>query len=373
MHNKTWSRKRLVDTVLTCSLLCWLASASWAGQPPPVFNYDRTVALSKDGALLAIAQGDNDNNIGIIETATGRTLRVLAGCGCTINNVVLSPDGRLVATYATICSGDTYHWEAKLWDIQTGKLRRTLEVPNIGPQKNGRAAFGFTAGGLLAATTENDIYVRLWNTRTGKRQRLASWQQFFFSSDGAAVAMTAALSSILAAFPPTRPLEFSTFSQNRHFLLTISGFNTLSGPVTSAEGSGKTATLWNAETGKRLRSYPLEGHQAYCGSIRYGKVFVGGENYARLWSVDGGPGTDLWHEMSVTNTFDGSSQSHIELTQLTQRDKEANMVAVKLKPFVNKDPQDKLPPMYTYTKEARFVRVDAITGRKKITFVLTGR
>ncbi len=372
MHRTHRNRKTLAGILVTFGTMCLLASACWAGQPPPIFSYDRTAALSEDGSLLAVAQGDDNNDIGLIDTATGRTLRVLTGCGCTVSSVAFSPDGKLLATYAIVCPGDTYHWEAKLWDVQTGKLSQTLEVPDIGPRENGSAAtLGFTAEGLLAATTEDDPYVRLWDTRTGKRQRLVSRQHFFFSSDGDAVPMTAALSSILAAFSPHTPLEFTTFSQDNHFLLTIRGFSVVNGLVTAADGPGKAALLWDAETGKQLHSYPLDGHTAYSGSIRDGKVIVGGEDYARVWSVSGGPAAELWHEASSTDKFDWFGHSYVELARLTQDGSQANMIAVKLKPFINKDPQDRHPPWYT--EEVRFIRVGAATGNKTAVFVLTDR
>ncbi len=34
-----------------------------------------------DGSLFAVVHGDYDNDIGLIDTATGRTLRVLTGFG----------------------------------------------------------------------------------------------------------------------------------------------------------------------------------------------------------------------------------------------------------------------------------------------------
>jgi len=373
MYRTHKNRKTLAGSLVTCGAMCLLASTCWAGQPSPSFSYDRTAALSEDGTLLAVVQGDNDNDIGLIDTATGRTLRVLKGCGCTVSSVVLSPDDKLLATYATVCSGDTDHWEAKLWDVQTGKLRQTLEVPDIGPHVNGpAAALGFAADGLLAATTEDDPFVRLWDTRTGKRQRLASRQQFFFTSDGDAVPMTAALSSVLATFSPHTPLEFTTFSRDKHLLLTIRGFSVVNGLVTAADGPGKAALLWDAERDKQLRSYPLEGHTAYSGSIRDGKVIVGGEDYARVWSLSGGPAAELWHEASSADKFDWFGHSYVELVRLTQNGNQANMIAVRLKPFVNKDPRDKFPPWW-FTEEARLVRVDAATGNKTTAFVLTGR
>ena len=187
--------------------------------------------------------------------------------------------------------------------------------------------------------------------------------------------MTAALSSVLATFSPHTPLEFTTFSRDKRFLLTISGFSVVNGLVTSADGPGKVAQLWDAETGKQLRFYPLDGHTAYSGSIRGEKVVVGGEDYARVWSLSGGPAAELWHEASSADKFDWFGHSHVELARLTQDDEvdmiAVNMIAVKLKPFVNKNPQDRHPPWYT--SESKFIRVDTGTSQKKTAFVLTGR
>ena len=145
----------------------------------------------------------------------------------------------------------------------------------------------------------------------------------------------------------------------------------MSGLVSADDGPGKAAVLWNAETGKQLRTFPLEGHSAYSASLRGDKVFIGGEDFARVWDLGSGRMQDLWHASSSPDKFDWFDHSHVELAYLTRGSKTANMIVVKLKPFVNENPQDRSPLWYTY--EAGFVRVDAATGNKVTTFVLTGQ
>ena len=358
----------LVGIIFTLGFGGWTGCR--AGQPPPFFCNLKTVVLSGDGLLLAVVQGNDNNDVALIDTKTGRTQRVLKGCGCTLDTLLFSPDDKMLATYATVCTGDSYHWEAKLWNVKTGRLQHTLEATNIGPVKNGPSVLGFTAGGQLAGTTDSDGFVRLWDTNTGKRIRLASRSQFFFSSDGVVVPMTKVLTSIIAQFPLTTPLEFCTFSPDKHFLLTLSGKNTVSGLVSADDGPGKAAVLWNAETGKQLRTFPLEGHSADSASLRGDKVLIGGEDFARVWDLGSGKMQDLWHAPSSPDKFDWFGHSQVVWARFTQSGQQADSVAVHLKAIVHKNPHEYHADWYT--EEAMFFQTNTATGQQVGAFGLTG-
>ena len=361
------SRKRWTLAVTLLSLGLG-AAGCWASQPPPILQNVRTAALSGNGVVLAVAQGVANNDVALIDTKTGHTKRVLIGCGGTLETLLFSPDDKTLVTYATVCSGDTYYWEAKLWDVRMGKLRHTMEAPDIGPLKSGSYALGFTADWQLAGMTDGDAFVRLWTTATGKRTGLAYRSQFFFSSDGIAVPTTSALTSIVAQFPLATPLEFCTFSSDKHLLLTLSGKNTVSGRISADDGPGKAAVLWDAKTGKQLRILPLEGHSAYSASLQGDKAFISGEDSALVWDLARGTTQSLWQAPFSADKFDWFWHSHIVWARLTRSGQKAALIALHLKPVVQKNPHE--VSSYWYAGEATFDQYSTATGQRTGTFGL---
>jgi len=75
--------------------------------------------------------------------------------------VAVSPDGKLLATYG----GTLYHFQLKLWDLESGKWLRTL-VPWAAGACYLHSA-GFSADGARIAADVNGS-VRIWEVATGK-------------------------------------------------------------------------------------------------------------------------------------------------------------------------------------------------------------
>jgi RNA polymerase sigma factor (sigma-70 family) len=100
---------------------------------------------------------------------TGRPMRSLSGHKERVKSVAYSPDGRWIATAS---------WDgtARLWDAQTGKEVRRLEVPPskwYNPAKLSHILFSpdneFVAVAQQAVPNEPGVIV--WNRRTGERVR----------------------------------------------------------------------------------------------------------------------------------------------------------------------------------------------------------
>ncbi|MEV8508331.1 metallophosphoesterase [Actinoplanes sp. NPDC051475] len=108
------------------------------------------LAFNAAGDLLALAVG---SNAGIADVDTGRFLRILSGHTGSVNGVVFSPDGTLLAT----SSNDH---TVRIWDIRTG----TSDAVLTGHTKpvNGVA---FSPDGTLLASTSADHTARIWNVR----------------------------------------------------------------------------------------------------------------------------------------------------------------------------------------------------------------
>jgi WD40 repeat protein len=78
----------------------------------------KSVALSPDGKMLAVAQ--NDKIFGLWELSSGRLIRSFEGHTGTVNSVAFSRDGKFLAT-------GSEDKTLKLWDANTGRLVRSFE------------------------------------------------------------------------------------------------------------------------------------------------------------------------------------------------------------------------------------------------------
>jgi len=202
--------RTLAATGLIC-LVVGFGASCWADQPPPIFEHMPSVAVSRDGSLLAI--GDDD--ITLINTSTGRTEHTLKGCGCSVSQILVTPDDQTLVSWVDVCSDNGDQWETKLWNLKTGQLWQVIKVPKVtphqrsvagavftpsGPGSGRNEAIGFTASGLMATATDDDPDIHFWDTHTGKLTGTAPQEAYYFSSDGILVPRTDALKSILKTF-----------------------------------------------------------------------------------------------------------------------------------------------------------------------------
>ena len=141
------------------------------------------VAFSPDGTLLA--SGSNDHTVKLWDVQTGELKRTLAGHDFIVGAVAFSPDGQ------TLVSGA---WDdtVKLWDVNSGRLKTTIKT------SNGVFAVAVSPDGKLLATggrsnehPENNL--ELWEMPTGKPRGLLKGHtdavfSLAFSADGSILA-----------------------------------------------------------------------------------------------------------------------------------------------------------------------------------------
>lgn len=112
------------------------------------------VRLSHDGTLLAVANSGNLGQITIVRVATGRTVAVLTDHTLAIQDLVFSPDDRLLATASL-------DGTARIWDAHTGRPLRVLEHPD------GVENVAFSPDGRSVATLDFAGVIRIWDACNG--------------------------------------------------------------------------------------------------------------------------------------------------------------------------------------------------------------
>jgi len=150
-----------------------------------------SIAFTPDGSLLALAwtgdYGPENQNIELVNPATGKTVRRLQGHIGVITSMAFSPDGRL---FASTDSATTL----RLWDVNSGKSLSTLTGPyavtgdkdvTLPPTDSwvdlSRGLFGvrFSADGQQVATT-SPSGLQLWEALT--RGTALTWRPHLFGA-----------------------------------------------------------------------------------------------------------------------------------------------------------------------------------------------
>ena len=143
-----------------------------------------SVAVSPDWRMMATGSGDR-GSVRIWDTATEQELTVMEGPGPQVFRTAFSPDARVLAT----ASADGV---ARLWDVGTGQLLRTLEVARDHPDEVTDIAF--SPDGRMLATTSLEGTSRIWDVETGWHLKVMQGQDLYdtariaFSPDGRMIA-----------------------------------------------------------------------------------------------------------------------------------------------------------------------------------------
>jgi WD40 repeat protein len=143
-----------------------------------------SVAFSPDGKTLVVG-GQRDDHSGVVtlwNVETGKLKHTLERAQY-VNKAVFSPNGKLVATAG---AGD----EVELWDIESGKPITSLQ--GLG---DGTWNVAFSPDGKTLAAGGRDGNVRLWDVETGKQKEPlkghgAVIYDLAFSPDGKTLAST---------------------------------------------------------------------------------------------------------------------------------------------------------------------------------------
>jgi hypothetical protein len=146
--------------------------------------------FSDDGQLLASSSADH--TVRIWSMPNGRQLHTLQH-DQWIHKVVISPDGRWVATVQSFIVAGR---QLKLWDLQEQKLAYLL----LDPESSWASGLAFSPDGKTIAMGRADDAVTLWDIGTANFRRTAphsnAVNSIFFSKDGALVFTASADGSV---------------------------------------------------------------------------------------------------------------------------------------------------------------------------------
>jgi WD40 repeat protein len=250
------------------------------------------MALSPDGTLVATS--GYDGMVRLWDTQTGELKRVLVGHDSYSYGLTWSADGRYLA------SAGSFDYTVRVWEARTG-----LPLKVLRGLKDAPITVAFSPdGALLAAGTGGSGYVPVWQVAKGKLLKTAETGKpvldLAFSPDGRtlACAVSEVGVSLLAAPDWTATSKIDLTGQNPR------GLSFLAGGKELVAGGDKHLVVWDVAAKKVVRK--LDGNVA--GLARHGnRVAVASSPGKVIDLKTGTPGAALPPAQAVGWSSDGKA------------------------------------------------------------------
>jgi WD40 repeat protein len=256
------------------------------GLSVPLYHDDHvtSASFSPDGWFVVTTSGDTAQ---VWMSGSGRKVATLRG-HTRVNSAAFSPDGRLIVTASD--DGRLRVWQAP--------GRTAQPVPGETNAASGVSSAAFSPDGRLVATSSPDGAIRLWNPVTRgnvvfRRDFQPAWRASF-SADGRFLVTTDGDTALIWETTLTRETASKRLKrvlQGPAGIAVDSAAFSPDGTLVVTASADGTARIWNAETGKKVRS--LQGHGGVLNSAAFSPdgtlvVTASADGTARIWNAEAG-------------------------------------------------------------------------------------
>ena len=252
----------------------------------PSFSFDQSlsghtddvwsVAISANGQTLV--SGSEDQSIKVWDSQTGKLKRTLTNHSGAVQFVSLSPDDQMLVS----ASADQ---TIQVWELQTAKLIHTLEGHQAPVW-----SVAISPDSRLLASTSADSTIKLWNFQSGKLirklQRHTDWVfSAAFSPDGRLLA-SASRDKTIKIWDVAIGQELKTLKGHQDAVRAIA-FDPQGQRLASASWDS-TVKLWDLQTGEELHTF--SDHTGQVISLAFspdGATLVSGsaDQTLKLWDI----------------------------------------------------------------------------------------
>jgi WD40 repeat protein/tRNA A-37 threonylcarbamoyl transferase component Bud32 len=256
----------------------WAQTISLSKTLTGVSDFSNTpIAISPDGQTLA-SSGEG-GTIQLWELRTGKLKSTLKGHSSTVDNIAISPNGKILASSSNEAIA--------IWHLGTGKQPRTLS----GRSKGGISAIAISPDSQTLVSGDREGTMEIWNLGTGEQVNFFEGHAILVTSlaispDGQTLVSSSQDNTIkLWELKRGEFIRTLTDADSHHFFSVAISPNGQT--IASGSWDGRIR-LWDLGTGKCIKILPIGSTRINSLAFRpSGQTLVsgGGDGAIRFWNL----------------------------------------------------------------------------------------